>query len=182
MIRTGPSKFLGTTVRDFLGIIDQSKENFFQQVVAERGDKLRISREELLKARIYNGNEAVRLGLVDSVGGDTEAIEKAASLAGISNYELVDINTEVFRILNKKLWRTLEPLEPLFTSAGDQQVLTQIRSLMTPSSGTGDNSRPLDGVTTIDMLRRLYLPWGSEEAESEINLPRIDHLYVGPSQ
>ena len=33
---------------------------------------------------------------MDEIGGDTQAIQKAADLAGISNYEMVDVNVEVF--------------------------------------------------------------------------------------
>ena len=87
IIFTGPQKLTGGNRTDFITILDQLKENFYQTVATERGDRLNISREELLKARIYNGSEALSLGLIDAIGSDSEAIEKAASLAGISNYD-----------------------------------------------------------------------------------------------
>ena len=188
VIATGPVKGTFGSRRDLVRMLDQLKENFYQMVVAERGDKLRISREELLHGRVYNGNEALRLGLVDALGGDTEAIEKAASLADISSYDLVDINTEVFREFNEKFWRIIEPLEPLLAVGGDQSGLAEIRSLMALSGGTGDSADPLS-VTSVDMLRRLYLPSGISETQNvlsdfslEINTPRIYYLYVGPSE
>ena len=186
VIRTGPQKFLGGSRRDLLRMLDQAKENFYQTVVAERGDRLRISREELLEAGIYNGNEAVRLGLVDAVGGDTDAIEKAASLAGISGYDLVDINVEVFRIFNRQVRRIIEPL---LLSDGDQPGRTDINTLAALLGGAGDSVDPPNGITGMDILRRLFLPSGVEDLKDELSdfpveiiPPRIYYLYVGPSQ
>ena len=187
IISTGPQKLSGGgSRRDFVRILDQLKKNFYQMVAAERGDKLRISPEEVLSAKIYNGNEAVRLGLVDSIGGESEAIEKAASLAGVSGYELVDVNTEVARIFAKKLRRIIEPLAP----AGDQSGLANIGTLMTPPDGAVDSSGPLGRVADVSMLRRLFFPSGVSEIQDaaapgiprDINTPRIYYLYVGPTQ
>ena len=189
VIATGPQKLTAGGRRQFLRLLDQLKENFYQTVAAERGDKLRISKEEILEGRIYNGNEAVRLGLVDAVGGDTEALEKAADLAGISDYELVDINTEVFRIFNQKSMRILEPLLPLLTNAGNQPGLAQLSSLTASPGSTGDAAYPLNNMTGIDMLRRFFLPSGVRQIQQEmppgiplnVDTPRIYHLYVGPT-
>ena len=188
IIFTGARKLtFGNNRREFLGLLDQIKENFYQMVVAERGDKLRLSRQQVLEARIYNGNEAVRLGLVDEVGGETEAIEKAADLAGISSYDLVDVNTEVFRILNEKFIRIIEPLESLFNSAGAQPV--DIRALVGLPDSSGDASDPLRGIISSSTIRRFLLPSGIQETEEllsdsflGINAPKVYYLYVGPSQ
>jgi hypothetical protein len=40
------------------------------------------------------------VGLIDGLGGRADGIEKAASLAGVANYDLADVNTEASRILN----------------------------------------------------------------------------------
>ena len=68
-------------------------------VISERGDKLRITEEQLTEGRLYAGIDAARLGLVDELGGDSDAMAKAAELAGISNYGTVDVNAEVLREL-----------------------------------------------------------------------------------
>ena len=190
VISTGPKKLtFGGNRRDFVRILDQLKENFYQMVVAERGDKLRLSRQQVLEARIYNGNEAVRLGLVDEVGGESEAIEKAANLAGISGYDLVDVNTEVFRILNEKFIRIVEPLEPLLINAGAERRSVDIPALVGLPEGTGDASHPLDGIVSSSTIRRFLLPSGIRETEAllsghslGINMPRVYYLYVGPSE
>jgi ClpP class serine protease len=156
-------------------------------VITERGSKLRISREELLNALVYPGMEGVRLGLVDAIGSDTDAIEKAADLAHVSGYDLVDVNTEVFRIFSQKLARILEPLFDLEADQG-RSVLA---GLMAPSrvpANTGDASQPLLGSAGLGMVRNLFLPSGEEQLRRavppdfpmEIDKPRIYYLYVGP--
>ena len=186
VITTGPFK-RGSARRHFISATDQLKQGFAQMVITERGDKLRLSREELLDAQIFPGIEGVRVGLVDAIGGDTDAIEKAADLAGISNYDLVDVNTEVFRILNQKLARILEPL---FDLTGSQPGVGDVRSLMAPPTGTGDAGQFPDGGTSISALRRLFLPSGVRQLQQEappgvpleVETPRIYYLYVGPSK
>ena len=186
VITTGPFK-RGSARRHFISATDQLKQGFAQMVITERGDKLRLSREELLDAQIFPGIEGVRVGLVDAIGGNTDAIEKAADLAGISNYDLVDVNTEVFRILNQKLARILEPL---FDLTGSQPGVGDVRSLMAPPTGTGDAGQFPDGGTSISALRRLFLPSGVRQLQQEappgvpleVETPRIYYLYVGPSK
>ena len=186
VITTGPFK-RGSARRHFISVTDQLKQGFAQMVITERGDKLRLSREELLDAQIFPGIEGVRVGLVDAIGGDTDAIEKAADLAGISGYDLVDVNTEVFRLFNERLARILKPL---FDLTGSQPGVGDIRSLMAPPTSTGDAGQFLDGGTSISALRRLFLPSGVRQLQQEappgvpfeVEKPRIYYLYVGPSK
>ena len=65
-----PRKLDGGTRRQWIGMVDLLAAAFAQLVVAERGDRLHISREELMEARLYPGMVAVRLGLADEIGGD----------------------------------------------------------------------------------------------------------------
>jgi len=69
-------------------------------VITQKGDKLSMTKNEVLEGNIYSGVEAMQVGLIDGLGGRADGIEKAASLAGVANYDLVDVNTEVSRILN----------------------------------------------------------------------------------
>ena len=56
---------------------------------------MKLTKEELSQAEIYIGIEGLRYGLIDEIGTTTDAIEKAASLAGIKNYGVVDIPKEL---------------------------------------------------------------------------------------
>ena len=183
---TGPFKGGGGSRRHFVGLTDQLKQAFLQMVATQRGDKLRISLDEVGQAKIYSGAEAVKLGLVDAMGGETDAIDKAASLAGISSYDLVDVNTEVFRIFVKKFKRIIEPL---LGGDGGQPAFADIRTLIALSAETGDADDAFDRATSVEMLRRQFFPSGLGEAQQEalpgfpltVNPPNVYYLYIGPS-
>ena len=173
---------------------DQLRQSFAQFVFTQRGDKLTIPLEEVMEARIYSGVEGVRLGLVDAIGSDTDAIKKAADLAGVSGYDLVDVNTEVARIFNQKLERILEPVEPFLAQRllGDQ---TEARELMEQVRSTGDLSL-LDHLEDLDRslegaaLRTLPSPGGigADPQDAlpnlpvEITGPNVYYLYTGPTR
>ena len=57
--------------------------------MSQRGDRLKVSEEKLSLAEIYSGVEGLRYGLIDDIGTVTAATQRAASLAGIRNYEVV---------------------------------------------------------------------------------------------
>ena len=185
---TGPFKLDGGSRRDFLAITDQLKQSFGSLVRTQRGDRLHISQEELLSGRIYSGIEGLRLGLVDEIGGDADAIEKAASLAGISNYELVDVNTEVSRIFNEKRSRIQEPLEK-----GAAPDLTALLTLLDAREDSDQLLGSLEGQIRLLLAQALDRPLLSraggqshEDALPEFPLkitgPNVYYLYVGPSQ
>ncbi len=110
-IVTGPDKLTGGSDRDFVRAVSLMSENFLQTVISQRGDKLQMSRQELAEGRLYLGLEAVEFGLVDAIGTDMDAIERAADLASIAHYELVDINEMVLRECNRKVRRILDASE-----------------------------------------------------------------------
>ena len=89
---TGPLKKKGRAQRDYASQLQLVLEGFLEAVVFQRGDRLTLSKQELAKAKIYSGIEAVQNGLVDTIGSTTDAIEKAAELAGVANYGTVYLN------------------------------------------------------------------------------------------
>jgi protease-4 len=95
IISTGPFKRTGFSRRDHTYNVKQVQEVFLNAVLLQRGDKLNITKEELAKAAIYTGVEGYRLGLVDGIGSTADAIRKAAELAGIAHYDVIDINKEL---------------------------------------------------------------------------------------
>jgi signal peptide peptidase SppA len=157
---TGPYKLTGVSRRDWISDLDMLKEAFVEMVVRERGDKLKISREELGDGKLYTGMEAVALGLVDEIGSDTEAYKKVAELAGIRSYSLVNVNVEVNRLFVQDLRRIY--------------------------SSTGDVNEPLT-ESDIDMLRilagRNALPdqiQPSQEAETTDFPDTFDQVEIAP--
>ena len=163
VVTSGPAKLTGGSQRTFTGIVEIMKDSFIRTVRAERGDRLRMTDAELAEARIYTGIEAVRLGLVDALGSDRDAVNKAASLAGISNYERVDVNEKVFRELVLRLRR-------IFASP--------------------DLEEPQLQMSDVGRLRRIASDSQEQEGRAGVpsdvpiaaNLPRMFYLYVTPTE
>jgi protease-4 len=187
VVYSGPYKLEGKPRRDWVATNDQLAEAFAEIVIGERGDRLQISKQELKEARIYAGLEAVRLGLADEVGGESDAYRKAAELAGISNYGFVDINIEVLR----ELLRDLEDV--LSLSAGPSASgIDDLMELVTPGSGSAGESPDGAGPGEVDPyglsgVRDLML-YGRISAIGEdplpdfplqIGRPNVYYLYVG---
>ena len=95
IIWTGPYKATGSSRREAMNRLETLKEVFVQTVVSERGQRLKISKEEVSKAGVYSGLEALKYGLIDDIGSGADAFTKAADLAGVKNYKVVDIAQEL---------------------------------------------------------------------------------------
>lgn len=95
VLPTGPFKLSGNPTRTYVSLLEQIKDIFVQTVYLQRGDRLKLRPEELQEGRIYFGYEAARLGLVDEVGVEPDAIKKAASLAGLRFYSVVEANEDI---------------------------------------------------------------------------------------
>ncbi len=67
------------------------KQGFYQAVTLGRGTRLKIGPETLLRGQIWTGSQALRLGLVDKLGSETDALQQAASMAHLWNYSVNDL-------------------------------------------------------------------------------------------
>ena len=56
---------------------------------------MNVSRVELSQGLAYQGREAARLGLIDGLGSESEAIRTAAQQAGIAHYQVIDLQERV---------------------------------------------------------------------------------------
>ena len=70
------------------GWMDEVYGVFKGHVVAARGDKLTKPIDELAGGRVYTGEQALELGLVDEIGGLDAAILDVAGQAGLEKYEI----------------------------------------------------------------------------------------------
>jgi protease IV len=91
VISTGPYKLWGSprdaTVRE----IEMIKQGFYQAVTLGRGDRLKIGPETLLRGQIWPAGEALRLGLIDQLGSETDAFNQAARRAHLWHYKVADL-------------------------------------------------------------------------------------------
>ena len=90
-ITTGPFKTTYGSRRKALSGLETLRQQFVSAVISQRGDRLKMSEEELSQAAVYSGTEGLRYGLIDDIGTSTAAIQKAAELAHIRNYGVVEL-------------------------------------------------------------------------------------------
>jgi protease-4 len=91
VLASGPFKLTANNSESFLSEIEAIKQEFMATVTAGRGARLKLSSAELTQGLAYPGRQAQQSGLVDFLGGQSDAVAKAAELAGIAHYEVVDL-------------------------------------------------------------------------------------------
>lgn len=91
VLTTGPYKSFGGTRDGFVRRAETLKFAFLQAVANGRGENLKADLDLLSRAEIFDGVRALELGLIDGIISTSEAFDKAAELAGIRNYELVEL-------------------------------------------------------------------------------------------
>ncbi|MGI6045769.1 MAG: signal peptide peptidase SppA [Eggerthellaceae bacterium] len=74
-------------------MVDQINDNFID-TVAEGRHLNRETVEDLATGLTYTGTDAVDYGLADAIGTKEDALNKAAELAGISSYQVVDLEPQ----------------------------------------------------------------------------------------
>ncbi len=91
-ITTGPFKVSGKSRKNYAAQVETIKKAFLMAVMSQRGDKLTVDSERLSRAEIFLGTEGIKYGLADALGTGSDAVRKAADIAGIANYDTLDIN------------------------------------------------------------------------------------------
>jgi len=87
-IKSGPDK-ASATADQRRAQIETLQRAFVGSVMKHRSDDLELSRTEVAHAKVYTGARAVDNGMADRVGSTSEAIERAASAAGLEDYDVV---------------------------------------------------------------------------------------------
>jgi protease-4 len=95
-VSTGPFKFSGGSRGDYVRQIELAKQAFLEAVFVQRGARLRADRETLASGEVFLGLQALRLGLIDELGANSEAARKAAGLAHLAHYQVVDVADLVY--------------------------------------------------------------------------------------
>ncbi len=96
-ITTGPFKATGGSATAYLQKLNLLYADFRDSVVVERSaapNPLKMSPEQLATGEIWIGIEAKEYGLIDELGSNLDAIARAAELAGVHDYEVVNIRDE----------------------------------------------------------------------------------------
>lgn len=102
--------------------------------------------DEIGQGRVWSGENAKEIGLVDEFGGIDDAISLAAEIAGLENYRTVSLP------------RLLEPFEELLKSGGDNVRIWWMKKEL------GENYRYYECLKNITRLNGVYarLPYDIE--------------------
>ncbi|MFB6103025.1 MAG: S49 family peptidase [Haloplanus sp.] len=87
-IKSGPDK-ASATADQRRAQIETLQRAFVGSVMKHRSDDLELSRTEVAHAKVYTGARAVDNGMADKIGSTQEAIRRAASEAGLDDYDVV---------------------------------------------------------------------------------------------
>lgn len=91
IITTGPYKLWGAPRDSDMRQIEMIKQGFFEAVKLGRGDKLTGKDSVTFSGQIWSGIDALKLGIIDEFGTENDGAKKAAELAKIANYEVLDL-------------------------------------------------------------------------------------------
>ncbi|MBN1579725.1 MAG: S49 family peptidase [Anaerolineae bacterium] len=119
-VSTGPSKFSGGSRGDYMRRIELLKLGFLESVFSQRGDKLSIDRQTLANGEIFLGLQAKQLGLIDELGATSEAVQKAAEMARLARYDVVDVIDLVYGSQESE-----QEVVPLEIDAAREEAMSQ---------------------------------------------------------
>tara|TARA_B100001079_G_C16221041_1_gene430291 strand:- start:154 stop:789 length:636 start_codon:yes stop_codon:yes gene_type:complete len=93
--------------------IQASIDNTYEKFVNKVAENRQMPYKEILSiagGRIWSGEKALQLGLVDKIGGLNEAIESAAVLAGLDDFKTISYSKEMdpFDIFLEELLNNLD--------------------------------------------------------------------------
>ena len=140
-IATGPDKGSTATEAEVRRRVETLRRAFVGSVVAERGDALELTAEELSYAKLYAGSRGIEVGLADEVGGLDTAVTSAADRANLSDYRTVRMESPTPSLLGQLGLSSSAQSSATGTAAASARVDT-VRYLMLhgqlhqPTTGT----------------------------------------------
>ena len=95
-------------LNNFMQTYVDNAYNEFIEVVSNGRNLSQYQVREIAKGRVWTGNEAKKIGLVNELGTQSEAIEKLAELAELENYNIKYLSTEesFFEILKSNIFNS----------------------------------------------------------------------------
>lgn len=92
-IQSGPDKSGGYTEEEAIEMADMMVEGFYGTVMDHRGDELDLTKAELSYAKVYPSQKALHNGMIDEIGTEETAIQRAAERADLDEYDVVELDT-----------------------------------------------------------------------------------------
>ncbi len=96
-VTTGPFKATGGSATSYLQKLNLLHADFRDSVIAERSkapNPLKLSPDQVATGEIWIGIEAKEHGIIDELGSTLDAIDRAAQMASLKKYDVVEIRDE----------------------------------------------------------------------------------------
>ena len=95
-------------LNNFMQTYVDNAYNDFIEIVSNGRNLSQYQVREIAKGRVWTGNEAKKIGLVNELGTQSEAIEKLAELAELENYNIkyLSIEESFFEILKSNIFNS----------------------------------------------------------------------------
>ena len=91
LLTTGPFKAFGLTQDAAVRQAERAKFAFLEAIETGRGEALQVDADVLARAEIYTGVQALEMGLIDGMRSTSEVYDRAAEVAGLNNYDVVEL-------------------------------------------------------------------------------------------
>ena len=95
VVESGPYKLTGFPLTELYGVARGALRNFLSAIKESRGDRLRVSLEELSLGKLYLGSEAKEMGLIDELGTVNDAMERVVKQLHLTKYKVVPLSKVV---------------------------------------------------------------------------------------
>ncbi len=125
---TGPFKSTGGSATSYLQKLDLLHADFRDSVIAERTNArnpLKLTRDEVATGEIWIGIEAKEYGIIDELGSILDATDRAAELAGIEQYKVVQVRDEYLASLQENDLRSALTMYEELESAQEFDLATE---------------------------------------------------------
>lgn len=124
------------------GYIDEFYDGFKQRVADGRNMSV-AQVDSIGQGRVWTGTDALRLGLVDGIGGLDAAIQKAAELADLSDYKRVELpkQKDLFQQIMEDLNGTARSWVATQVLGDDAAMLKQYQKAKRATERTGIQAR-----------------------------------------
>ncbi len=88
---SGYDKLFGMSLFGYYNAVDKAAASFLSVVIESRGSRLKAPADLLATGRLFTAEEALKLGLIDKIGGLSEAVADMAESLGLTSYSVVSI-------------------------------------------------------------------------------------------
>jgi protease-4 len=95
LFTTGPFKLSGGPQAAYIRQMEMLKDTFLAAIMAQRGDRLQVGTDLLSRGEVYLGLQAQQMGMIDEVGSQGDAIARAAEIARVRHYKVIDRTPEL---------------------------------------------------------------------------------------